>query len=145
MIEYQSGIIFLTTNRITDFDKALFSRVHITIKYEPLVPNQRLFIWESMTKQTNCDLDGSDFERLSRIPLDGRTIKNILRVASLHVKIRERNTKSSGLKIGIEDIKAVLRFAVGDTEDETAAQKVEEFYNQSKLGIEVDQRGDKNF
>jgi hypothetical protein len=144
MIEYQSGIIFLTTNRITDFDKALFSRVHITIKYEPLVPKQRLFIWETMTKQTNCDLDGSDFERLSRIPLDGRTIKNILRVASLHVKIRERSTKSSGLNMGIEDIKAVLRFAVGDTEDETTAQKVEEFYNQSDLGIEVDQRGKKN-
>jgi hypothetical protein len=144
MIEYQSGIIFLTTNRITDFDKALFSRVHITLKYEPLVPKQRLFIWETMTKQTDCDLDGSDFERLSRIPLDGRTIKNILRVASLHVKIRERNAKCSDLKMGIQDIKAVLRFAVGDTEDETTAQKVEEFYNQSDLGIGADQGGKKN-
>jgi hypothetical protein len=38
----------------------------------------------------------------------------------------------------IEDIKAVLNFAVGDAEDETAARKVEEFYNQSNLCIEVD-------
>jgi hypothetical protein len=76
--------------------------------------------------------------------LSGGIPKNILRVASLHVKIRERNTKSSGLKMGIGDIKAVLRFAVGDTEDETTAQKVEEFYRQSDLGIDVDQRAEKN-
>jgi hypothetical protein len=46
--------------------------------------------------------------------------------------------------MGIGDIKAVLRFAVGDTEDETTAQKVEEFYRQSDLGIDVDQRAEKN-
>ena len=130
MIEYQSGIIFLTTNRITDFDKALFSRVHITLKYEPLVPRQRIFIWETMAKQMECNFDRSDFERLSRIPLDGRTIKNILRVASLHVKIRERNTKSSGLKMGIADVIAVLPFAISDAENKIIAQKVEEFYNE---------------
>jgi hypothetical protein len=33
--------------------------------------------------------------------------------------------------MGSGDIKAVLRFVVGDTEDETTAQMVEEFYNQS--------------
>ena len=130
MIEYQSGIIFLTTNRITDFDKALFSRVHITLRFEPLLSSQRRFVWENMAKQTDHDFDESDFERLSRIPLDGRTIKNILRVASLHTKMRERNTKGSGVKMGISDVEAVLRFAVGDPKNEDIAQKVEEFYNE---------------
>jgi hypothetical protein len=83
-----------------------------------------------MAKQTDHDFDESDFERLSRIPLDGRTIKNILRVASLHTKMRERNTKGSGVKMGISDVEAVLRFAVGDPKNEDIAQKVEEFYNE---------------
>ena len=129
MIEYQSGIIFLTTNRITDFDKALFSRVHITLRFEPLLSSQRRFIWENMSKQTDHNFAESDFERLSRVPLDGRTIKNILRVASLHTKMRKRNTKSSGVKMGISDVEAVLRFAVGDPKEDIA-QKVEEFYNE---------------
>jgi hypothetical protein len=130
MLEYQSGITFLTTNRITDFDKALFSRVHITLRFEPLLSSQRRFIWENMAKQTDHDFAESDFERLSRVPLDGRTIKNILRVASLHAKMRERNTKNSGVKMGISDVDAVLRFAVGDPKNEDIAQKVEEFYNE---------------
>ncbi|CZR59474.1 uncharacterized protein PAC_09366 [Phialocephala subalpina] len=135
MLEYQSGIIFLTTNRITDFDKALFSRVHVTLQFEQLLPSQRRFIWENMTRQTDCDFSESDFERLSQIPLDGRTIKNILRVASLHAKMRERNTKTSYLKMGIADIKAVLRLAVVDPENEDFAQKVQEFYNESRVGM----------
>src|SRR6266480_8031508 len=114
MLEYQAGIVFLTTNRITDFDKALYSRVHITIQYKQLLSSQRRFIWENMAKQTENDFTEFDFERLSRIPLDGRSIKNILRVASLHTKMRERNTKESSLKIGISDIKEVLRFAISD-------------------------------
>ena len=81
-----------------------------------------------MAKQTDHDFAESDFESLSRIPLDGRTIKNILRVASLHTKMRERNTKSSSLKMGISDVKAVIRFAVGDPKSEDIAQKVKEFY-----------------
>jgi hypothetical protein len=37
MLEYQSGIVFLTTNRLSDFDKALFSRVHMALPFQPLL------------------------------------------------------------------------------------------------------------
>ena len=133
MIEYQSGIIFLTTNRITDFDTALFSRVHITLRFEPLLPSQRQFVWENMAKQTDHNFTDSDFERLSQVPLDGRSIKNILRVASLHTKMRERKTKSSGVKMDISDVEAVLRFAVGDPGNEDIGNKVEEFYKKPSI------------
>ena len=44
MIKYQSGIIFFTTSRATDFDTTLSSKVYITLKYENLVLNQCLLI-----------------------------------------------------------------------------------------------------
>jgi hypothetical protein len=130
MLEYQAGIVFLTTNRILDFDKALFSRVHINIGYKPLLPSQRRFIWENMAKQTDHDFTVSDFDRLSQIPLDGRNIKNILRVASLHMKIRLQDINSPNVKIGITDVEAVLRYTVGDGGSDEVKDKVEQFYQQ---------------
>ena len=136
MLEYQSGIIFLTTNRVADFDQALFSRVHITLKFEQLVPSHRRSIWEKMAAQIDHDYTEADFDRLSRIPLDGRTIKNILRVASLRMKMRQRDDDSSNSRMGMSDIIAVLRYTVGDPQDQSLAQKVNEFYNESGVSVE---------
>ncbi len=99
MLEYQSGIIFLATNRILDVDTALFSRVHIILSFQHLVPAQRS-IWEHMAQQIDHDLIFSDFERLSILPLNGRIIQNALRVAALHTKSRERSRAVPGLEWG---------------------------------------------
>ena len=36
MLEYYAGILFLTTNRIGDFDEAFASRIHLSLHYPPL-------------------------------------------------------------------------------------------------------------
>ncbi|KAI0907575.1 hypothetical protein F4823DRAFT_602608 [Ustulina deusta] len=36
VIEYYSGILFLTTNRVGDFDEAFASRIHMSLYYPPL-------------------------------------------------------------------------------------------------------------
>lgn len=36
MLEYYAGVLFLTTNRIGDFDEAFSSRIHISLYYPPL-------------------------------------------------------------------------------------------------------------
>jgi hypothetical protein len=36
VLEYYSGILFLTTNRIGDFDEAFASRIHVSLEYPPL-------------------------------------------------------------------------------------------------------------
>ncbi|KAJ4299338.1 hypothetical protein N0V90_004583 [Kalmusia sp. IMI 367209] len=130
MLEYQSGIIFLTTNRVSDFDTALFSRVHITLAFSQLSPAHCLFIWKKMAQQTAHDLSEGDFEALSRIPLDGRTIKNVLRVASLQVKMRLQNKGEGQVsnRMQMSDVKRVLRYTVGNPGDGLLAEKVREFY-----------------
>lgn len=129
MLEYQSGIVFLTSNRVDDFDTALFSRVHITLKFTGLTVPHCRFIWVKMSEQTDHDLTESDFDRLSQIPMDGRTIKNILRVASLQAKMRFRTDERASSRLGMDDIKTVLRYTIGDSKDEKVTRKVDEFYN----------------
>ena len=46
VLEYYSGILFLTTNRLGDFDEAFTSRVHISLHYPQLDLNQTLQIFK---------------------------------------------------------------------------------------------------
>lgn len=130
MLEYQSGIIFLTTNRVNDFDTALFSRVHVTLKFEQLSVKHCLFIWKKMAMQTEHDLTEHDFEALARIPLDGRTIKNVLRVASLQVKMRLRSNGGGETRMQMSDVKTILRYTVGNPGEGVVREKVREFYGE---------------
>jgi SpoVK/Ycf46/Vps4 family AAA+-type ATPase len=128
MLEYQSGIIFLTTNRVSDFDTALFSRVHVTLKFEQLSVQQCRFIWKKMAMQTENDLKEEDYEALARIPVDGRTIKNVLRVASLQVKMRLKKEGGGEERMQMSDVKKVLRYTVGNVGDVTVTERLREFY-----------------
>jgi len=42
--------MFLTTNRVTDFDKVMQSRIHLTLKYSTLNLAIRKGIWISFLK-----------------------------------------------------------------------------------------------
>ncbi|KAH8747580.1 hypothetical protein F5882DRAFT_491187 [Hyaloscypha sp. PMI_1271] len=112
LLEYQSGIIFLTTNRLVDFDKAFHSRIHISISFADLSLEKRQLIWQNLA-EAKCSYILSDEEAaaLGRIPVDGRTIKNVLRMASLIAKTR---TEEDG-EMHFSDIVAVLPLAIDGT------------------------------
>ncbi|KAF2258837.1 P-loop containing nucleoside triphosphate hydrolase protein [Lojkania enalia] len=40
-LEYLDGIMFLTTNRVSEFDEAILSRIHLMLKYNELSKNTR--------------------------------------------------------------------------------------------------------
>ncbi|KAK4222703.1 hypothetical protein QBC38DRAFT_489242 [Podospora fimiseda] len=46
VLEYYSGILILTTNRVGSFDEAIKSRVHCALYYPPLNRRQSLEIWK---------------------------------------------------------------------------------------------------
>lgn len=55
MLEYYSGILFLTTNKIGHFDEAVKSRIHVSLYYNELDRKQTLQIWKfnlDRTKET---------------------------------------------------------------------------------------------
>lgn len=46
VLEYYAGVLFLTTNRIGDFDEAFSSRIHISLYYPPLTRNSTRKIFD---------------------------------------------------------------------------------------------------
>ena len=41
ILEYCKGIFFLTTNRVSDFEEAILSRINLMLKYDALGLNTR--------------------------------------------------------------------------------------------------------
>ncbi|KAL2783988.1 P-loop containing nucleoside triphosphate hydrolase protein [Aspergillus keveii] len=76
-LEYYEGVLFLTTNRVMEFDEAVLSRIHLKIKYPELTQNARRNIWESFlsgarTLQGPAAVDPSELEHLASMKLNGR-------------------------------------------------------------------------
>ena len=120
MIEYFEGILFLTSNRIKDFDEAFQSRIHLTIRLPELGPNERAQVWKGLVVLNKCGMQESSWTedifailgqininvpapfliiewRLTHSVEQGRRIKNILRTASYYA--RAKNTLLSPFHI----------------------------------------------
>jgi SpoVK/Ycf46/Vps4 family AAA+-type ATPase len=44
-LEYCEGIMFLTTNRVSEFDEAILTRIHLMLRYDNLDQAARTTIW----------------------------------------------------------------------------------------------------
>jgi SpoVK/Ycf46/Vps4 family AAA+-type ATPase len=84
LIEYYQGILFLTTNRLDEFDDAFQSRIHLTVNYQPLTDVKRAAIWKNLLDQiTPGHWAAEAVARLSReYNINGREIKNLIRTAA---------------------------------------------------------------
>ncbi|KAF4820558.1 ATP-dependent zinc metalloprotease FtsH [Colletotrichum siamense] len=108
-LEYYQGILILTTNRITDFDTAFESRVHISHEYPELDEAARKQIWsmflrrlKDMYKGATVGVTEEDISWLSKLE-----IKNILNSARIVAK-------DKGEVFSISHIKLVLNATNSD-------------------------------
>ncbi|KAJ3039967.1 hypothetical protein HDV00_011633 [Rhizophlyctis rosea] len=82
LLEYHPGILFLTTNRVRSFDPAFESRVTVALRYDQLSFDARKQIWRNLLGRVKIGVaEGVDFERLAGHVLNGRQIKNAVRLA----------------------------------------------------------------
>ncbi|EAQ93792.1 hypothetical protein CHGG_02027 [Chaetomium globosum CBS 148.51] len=83
VLEYYSGILFLTTNRVTTFDDAFKSRIHIPIRYTDLSIESRRQIWRNFCRMVpgGVDIDEKGLSTLADTDLNGRQIKNAIKAA----------------------------------------------------------------
>ena len=82
-LEYYSGILFMTTNRVRTFDDAFRSRINVPLKYEELPQSSRVKIWQNFLSKIEggVNIDAAGYEKLSKGELNGRQIKNVVRTA----------------------------------------------------------------
>jgi hypothetical protein len=91
-LEYFSGIVFLTTNRIHAFDQAMKSRIHLALSYRPPEVEMRRLIWtqalEAIPKE-DLDLDFKAIDNLVNETLNGREITNAINTAKTLARFGE--------------------------------------------------------
>ncbi len=89
LLEYYTGILFLTTNRVESLDPAFQSRVQCALRYEALGAESRAKIWRDMigharipvVAEGSGEADAVDVQSLAKHELNGRQIKNALQLA----------------------------------------------------------------
>ncbi|KIV80909.1 hypothetical protein PV11_08375 [Exophiala sideris] len=86
LLEYFQGILFLTTNRVETFDSAFVSRIHLSLRFQPLTTKAKKTVWklflDRVKKQEGmevADIRESDITDLARRDVNGRQIKNLVR------------------------------------------------------------------
>jgi hypothetical protein len=85
-LEYYQGILFLTTNRITNIDYAFRSRVDLFLPYHDLSSNARRQVWDNFIERAGrdkFDINEETLEKLSHLKINGREIKNLIKSAQL--------------------------------------------------------------
>lgn len=84
-LEYFSGILFLTTNRIETMDRAFQSRIQVAVEYKPLGTNSRRQIWEAFIETLPSQDERDELEPYIHAwkthPLNGRQIRNVMNLA----------------------------------------------------------------
>ncbi|KAI1320518.1 P-loop containing nucleoside triphosphate hydrolase protein [Xylariaceae sp. FL0255] len=103
LLEYYRGIMFMTTNRSQVIDPAFQSRIHLTLKYPELEAKAKEHIWRHFISQAeqNHAVTAQEYSRLGQLPLNGREIKNIVKMASLLAKQDDQD-------LNVEQIRVVL-------------------------------------
>lgn len=84
-LEYFGGIVFLTTNRVNCFDKAMKSRIHLSLSYTPPEIEVRRSIWLHCLKTVLAETSEINVDEamgfLVTAELNGREIANAVNTA----------------------------------------------------------------
>jgi hypothetical protein len=81
LFEYFNGILFFTTNRINSLDEAVLSRVTLKINYPKLDEVSREKVWKQNLNATGLEI--KTFSKLAAIEMNGREIRNYVKLASM--------------------------------------------------------------
>ncbi|KAF1352803.1 P-loop containing nucleoside triphosphate hydrolase protein [Lizonia empirigonia] len=91
VLEYYEGTMFLTTNRVETFDPAFQSRIHISLDYQELSVDSRKTVWNNFLNSSTQEhvITKAQLTELAHMNMNGRQIKNILKIARLLASRKE--------------------------------------------------------
>jgi hypothetical protein len=96
LLEYHQGVMFLTTNRVRNFDQAFHSRISIALKYPPLDESHREAVWRNLLSAAG--VTGLDPKALARFEINGRQIKTTVRLAQSLAKSEGKPVDASHIE-----------------------------------------------
>lgn len=115
VLEYYAGILFLTTNRIGDFDEAFASRIHMSLHYPQLTEISKIKVFKlslrliknryaSRNRKIKIDEDeilqtaGAHWRNEPEARWNGRQIRNACQTA---LALAEYEAQPEGAKFGL--------------------------------------------
>jgi len=105
-LEYFSGIVFLTSNRVRVFDKAMKSRIHLALEYQPPNIDMRRRIWTnclSAIPASELDLDvDEDVDDFLKEEVNGREIANCVNTARTLARFKRAKLQSKHIETVLE-------------------------------------------
>jgi hypothetical protein len=138
VLEYYTGILILTSNRVGHFDEAFRSRIQLALHYESLDQEQRHSIWANFIKHLynsdSCRMDFADLQlninKLSKEEMNGRQIRNAITTARQYADFKDKPLNYEVIKKVItiagrfdrylHDVKKARRVKNGNDDDEIA-------------------------
>ncbi len=100
LLEYHTGVLFMTTNRVTAFDEAFLSRIGVGLIYHDFDTNKRGLVWRALLQA--AQLDSMYDESLAQHALNGRQIRTIIRLASAVAMKQQR-------PLALTDLEATIK------------------------------------
>ncbi|KAG6355451.1 hypothetical protein INS49_003413 [Diaporthe citri] len=82
ILEYYSGILFLTTNRVGTLDPAFRSRIHVTLYYRKLNRKRAIMIWKTNIRRLHKPNEDRAEQGLKTVEFDE---KSIVKYAEKHL------------------------------------------------------------
>eukprot|EP00931_Biecheleriopsis_adriatica_P031440 TRINITY_DN18438_c1_g3_i1.p1 TRINITY_DN18438_c1_g3~~TRINITY_DN18438_c1_g3_i1.p1 ORF type:complete len:627 (+),score=132.34 TRINITY_DN18438_c1_g3_i1:27-1883(+) len=100
LLEYHQGVLFLTTNRASNIDPAVRSRITVALRYGALSLEGREAVWARLLAK----IPGSttNAARLARHPLNGRQIKSCLMLATALAAERREDVSDMLIERAVE-------------------------------------------
>jgi hypothetical protein len=110
ILEYFEGTMILTTNRVQTIDAAFKSRIHLSFTYPPLSAKSRSGLWETFIVKGAAEqrprwLDAKFLKEISEEEVNGREIKNIVRVAHALAVDDKRSMRAKDILQGLQYLK----------------------------------------
>jgi hypothetical protein len=90
-LEYFSGLLFMTTNRIDDVDDAILSRCIAKIHYETPPKADAIRLWKLLSAQLGADLSDEMIDALTHAwpKSSGRDIKELLKLTTRYCRAKD--------------------------------------------------------
>lgn len=134
ILEYYSGILFLTTNRVGTLDPAFRSRIHVSLYYRKLNKKRALMIWETNVRRLHRLNDDRVQQGLKAVDFDEKSI----------VKYAEKNLadlKWNGRQIrnAFQTAIALADFEASDSAEKIPTMTKKHFVKLGKAAAEFDE------
>jgi AAA+ superfamily predicted ATPase len=131
-IEYFEGTMILTTNRVECIDRAFESRIHVSLSYPDLALDSRRKVWKNFIQNLHIDtsqISDAHIEKFSEVELNGRQIKNTVKMAGLLAATEEGSMRPEHVETMMRIVQANTRLGKNGAGSDTALESKNSPYN----------------